>query len=51
MYSVKFHSINADNLRTSSQVLECKRFPKRLLDSPTEKHLYDIRLFAEPIRY
>jgi hypothetical protein len=51
MYPIKFHSTDSANIRTSSQVLECKRFAKRLLHTPTENYLYDLRMFINPLRY
>jgi hypothetical protein len=51
MYPIKFHSIDSTNLHTSSQILECKRFSERLLHTPSDKHLYDLRMFLNPLRY
>jgi len=50
MYAVRFHSSDSSTLQTTSQAIECKRFENRLFSSPSDRHIYTSKFYANPIR-
>jgi len=50
MYNVEFYSSDEQALQTTSQILECKSFSKRLYHSPSDRHSYSAKFFPNPVR-
>ncbi len=47
-YTVTFHEDKA--VHSSSQMLECKNLSKKLFQSPSDRHVYGLKFYTNPVR-
>jgi hypothetical protein len=47
-YTVTFHEDKA--MHSSSQSLECKNLSKKLFQRPSDRHMYGLKFYTNPVR-
>jgi hypothetical protein len=48
-YTVTFHEDKA--MHSSSQTLECKNLSKKLFQRPSDRHMYGLKFYTNPVRW
>ena len=47
-YSLEY--LDHKSLESTSSMLECKNFHKRLFQAPSDRHIYSVRFYVAPVR-